>query len=45
MSEGVSEDALIEQPAIELFGNLGWETANCEGDVTGLDIDVGDAAG
>ena len=24
-----SEDALIEQPAIELFGELGWETANC----------------
>ena len=26
---GYSEDALIEQPAIELFGKLGWETANC----------------
>ena len=24
-----SEDALIEQPAIELFGKLRWETANC----------------
>jgi len=24
-----SEDALIEQPAIKLFGELGWETANC----------------
>ena len=23
-----SEDALIEQPAIELFGKLGWKTAN-----------------
>ena len=24
-----SEDNLIEQPAIELLGQLGWETANC----------------
>jgi type I restriction enzyme R subunit len=24
-----SEDALIEQPAIELFGSLGWQTADC----------------
>ncbi len=24
-----SEDALIEQPAIALFGELGWETADC----------------
>jgi type I restriction enzyme R subunit len=24
-----SEDSLIEQPAIELFGKLRWETANC----------------
>ena len=24
-----SENALVEQPAIELFGQLGWETANC----------------
>jgi type I restriction enzyme R subunit len=24
-----SEDALIEQPAIEVFQELGWETANC----------------
>lgn len=26
---GYSEDELIEQPAIELLGQLGWETANC----------------
>ena len=45
VSEGLSEDALIEQSAIELFDESGWETADCEGDVTGLDIDVGDAAG
>ena len=24
-----SEDALVEQPAIALFKELGWETANC----------------
>jgi len=24
-----SEDALVEQPAIELFADLGWETQNC----------------
>lgn len=24
-----SEDALVEQPAIALFGELGWEAANC----------------
>jgi len=26
-----SEDNLIEQPAIELLGQLGWEPANCFG--------------
>ena len=26
---GYSEDELIEQPAIALFGQLKWETANC----------------
>ncbi len=30
-----SEDALIEQPAIELFEKLGWETANCFYEVCG----------
>lgn len=24
-----SEDALVEQPAIALFRELGWETVNC----------------
>ena len=24
-----SENALCEQPSIELFGELGWQTANC----------------
>ncbi len=27
--QGYSEDSLIEQPAIELFSALGYETANC----------------
>ena len=29
MKKDYSEDTLIEQPTIELFGNLEWETANC----------------
>jgi len=24
-----TEDELIEQPTVQLFGNLGWKTANC----------------
>ena len=27
MSPGFSEDSLVEQPAIDLFGQLGWKTA------------------
>src|SRR5436190_24186920 len=27
--QGYSEDSLVEQPAIELFKELGWEAANC----------------
>src|SRR5712691_12326048 len=29
MQHSYSEDALIEQPAIELFKQLGWDAANC----------------
>ena len=29
---GYSEDALIEQPAIALLGELGWETVNAYGE-------------
>lgn len=29
MSNDYTEDALIEQPAIELFRQLDWDTANC----------------
>lgn len=28
-SDDYSEDALVEQPAIALFAELGWETSNC----------------
>src|SRR4051794_23825277 len=28
IQQGYSEDALIEQPAIALFAELGWETVN-----------------
>lgn len=30
-----SEDALVEQPAIELFADLGWDTANLHGEWSG----------
>ena len=30
-----SEDALVEQPAIELFADLGWDTANLYGEWSG----------
>ena len=29
MSTDFSEDTLVEQPAIALFSELGYETANC----------------
>jgi len=29
MINDYSEDALVEQPAIELFSELWWETRNC----------------
>src|SRR6266508_3640122 len=29
MTSTYTEDDLIEQPAIDLLGKLGWETANC----------------
>lgn len=34
-SNGYSEDALVEQPAIALFGSLGWETGNLYNEWTG----------
>jgi type I restriction enzyme R subunit len=35
-----SEDTLVEQPAIALFAELGWETANCWGERFGDGRDV-----
>jgi len=32
-----SEDTLVERPAIALFGQLGWGTANCFDEVFGDD--------
>jgi len=35
MSNDFSEDTLVEQPAIALFKELGYETANCFYETTG----------
>ena len=37
VSDSYSEDTLVEQPAINLFAELGWETANCWGEKFGGD--------
>lgn len=29
MADNYTENSLVEQPAIALFAELGWETANC----------------
>lgn len=29
MTNDYTENSLVEQPAIALFADLGWETANC----------------
>jgi len=40
MQPSYTEDSLVEQPAIALFAELGWETADCFdeefGDLTGF---------
>ena len=40
-STDYSEDALVEKPAIQLFGDLGWETANLFYETFGGDGTVG----
>jgi len=47
MSPGTySEDGLVEQPAIQLFAELGWETVNAGDEVFGVDECLGrDAKG
>jgi len=34
MSKDYTEDTLVEQPAIALFREMGWETANLYGEWT-----------
>src|SRR5713101_1008297 len=41
MPHSYSEDALIEQPAIELFKQLGWEVANCYHETFGVNGTLG----
>ncbi len=41
MSTQYSEDALIEQPAIALFAELGYETTNCYGERFGPNSSLG----
>ncbi len=47
MSPGAySEDGLVEQPAIQLFAELGWETINASDEVLGVNESLGrDAKG
>lgn len=32
-----TEDALVEQPAIELFAKIGWQTLDCFGETFGAE--------
>ena len=41
MMPSFSEDALIEQPALALLGQLGWETANCFDETFGAEGTLG----
>ena len=38
---GYTEDELVEQPAIQLFAELGWKTVNCFEEQFGLDGTLG----
>jgi type I restriction enzyme R subunit len=35
MSYAYSEESLVEQPAIQLFGEMGWQTASASQEVSG----------
>ncbi|MHB8160792.1 MAG: type I restriction endonuclease subunit R [Thermoleophilia bacterium] len=39
MNANYSEDALVEQPAIALFAELGWETVGCYNEILGTSGD------
>src|SRR5687768_12323509 len=41
MSRYYSEDSLVEQPAVELFKELGWEAANCYHETFGKNAFLG----
>ncbi len=41
MNKEYTEDILVEQPAVELFSELGWETANCFHETYGPDGTLG----
>ncbi len=41
MFNSFTEDALIEQPALALLGQLGWETANCFDETFGAEGTLG----
>ncbi len=41
MNTGFTEDSLVEQPAIALFAELGWGTANCYEEYFGGDAPPG----
>lgn len=41
MPSRYSEDSLVEQPAVELFNDLGWEIANCYQETFGANGTLG----
>lgn len=44
MPHGYTEDGLVEQPAIKLFAELGWQTASGEGETFGATGSLGRAS-
>ena len=41
MAHAYTEDQLVEQPAIQLFGEMGWETVSALDEVPGFDSSLG----
>ena len=41
MSSSYSEDKLVEQPAISLFGEMRWDTLDCYNETYGSDGTLG----
>ena len=44
MPHGYTEDGLVEQPAVKLFAELGWQTASGEGETFGAAGSLGRAS-